>query len=302
MTPFYAQLFPRSAAEGCNAGFRRWGLPLAIDFAVVGGRLYKRVSPSDPAELAELGELEQRASESLITKRWRADRHRWESELTQRFRRANLELQRVEPGKVDDETRRDHIRAILGPFQAGNRQHFDQFLASTFPVGEFIGRASKWAGASPAEAVAALQGSSRASAATLPLLDDVAMALVDVPDAAALLRDRQLPAGLRLGRLRSSSGRLQAALDAYLDEHGQRVVTGFDLPDRTALELPEVLLESITARLNVADRRLPADPNEVTARLRARVPSAIRPGFDEALEEARAAYGLHDQYLGIAHL
>lgn len=299
MTPFYAQLFPSSAEEGLNVGFRRWGLPLAIDFAVVEGRLYYRVTPPDPGELAH---RERCAAETILTKRWRADRHGWEGELNRRFRSDNLELQRVEPSELDDGSLRDHLRAVVDAFQAGNRQHFDQFLASTFPVGEFIARASEWTGGSVAEMVAALQGASPASASSRPALDDVAMALADDPDATTLAQDRRLAAGERLSRLRSSSGRLQAALHGYLEEHGQRVVTGFDLSDRTALELPEVLLESITACRHAADRARPVSPGDVAARLRSRVPTAARPGFDEALAEARAAYGLHDADLGVTHL
>ena len=132
--------------------------------------------------------------------------------------------------------------------------------------GDFIARASEWTGACPADAVAALQGSSPASAGALPLLD------------------------------RSSPKRFQAALGAYLEEHGHRVVTGFDLSDRTTLELPETLLECIT------DRPLAVDGAGATATLRDRVSPATRPTFDEVLTEARLAYGLHDEDLGIAHL
>lgn len=269
MTPFYARLFPRSAADGFSAGFRRWGLPLDVAFAVVGGRLYYRISPADPCEIPE---IERRASESLMTKRWRADRQRWEEGRSQQLRRANLELQRVDPGKLDDGALRDHIRAVVNLFHEGNRQHFDQFLASTFPVGDFIALASTWTGASPADTVAALQGSSPTSAGSLPLLD------------------------------RSSPERLAADLVAYLGDHRHRMVTGFDLSDRTTLELPGMLLGCIATRRVRADRPPAVRAAEATATLRDRVPRADRPRFDEALTEARLAYGLHDEDLGIAHL
>jgi rifampicin phosphotransferase len=269
MTPFYARLFPHSAAAGCNAGFRRWGVPLVVDFAVVGGRLYYRILATDPGNVPE---LERHAVESLMTRRWRGDRQRWESALSQRLREANLELQGFGPGELDDALLRSHLRAVVQLFQDGNRQHFDQFLASTFPVGDFITQASKWTGASPADVVAALQGSSPASAGALRLRDC------------------------------ASPERLAATLDAFLEDHGHRMVTGFDLSDRTTLELPQTLLECIAARLGMAGQPPAIRGAEATATLRDRTPVADRPSFDEVLAEAQLAYGLHDDDLGIAHL
>jgi pyruvate,water dikinase len=97
-------------------------------------------------------------------------------------------------------------------------------------------------------------------------------------------------------RLRASSPEVGAALDAYMDEHGRRIFTGFDLTHLTMLEAPESVLASIAAHLQHEAGPPPA--NDKAATLRERVPTDQRAEFDSLFETARLTYGLRDSDVG----
>jgi len=75
---------------------------------------------------------------------------------------------------------------------------------------------------------------------------------------------------------------------------GYRLLDGFDISGRYALELPDALLRAIRAA--VAERRTEASDVEARiAEVRAKVPEEHRAQFDELLEEARAMYRIRDE-------
>jgi pyruvate,water dikinase len=97
-----------------------------------------------------------------------------------------------------------------------------------------------------------------------------------------------------LASLRSLAGEAGAAVGAYLDLVGNRLIDGFDISGPTALEVPDALLGSI--RIAVSGEAQAA--SEVDARIaevRAKVPAAHRDQFDELLGEARLTYRLRDE-------
>jgi pyruvate,water dikinase len=85
------------------------------------------------------------------------------------------------------------------------------------------------------------------------------------------------------------------ALDEYLRHHGWRLTTGYDLEDRTLIELPEVVLASIRAAAAGPESDDEARAANALASLRARVPESERATFDEIVEDARLSYGLRDE-------
>jgi pyruvate,water dikinase len=75
-------------------------------------------------------------------------------------------------------------------------------------------------------------------------------------------------------------------------------VTGFDVDDRTLLELPSLLLSTVAARVDGRGGSTPV-AGETTARLRERVPSEHRAEYDDLLSEAALMYGIRDDDVGI---
>jgi phosphohistidine swiveling domain-containing protein len=319
---FIASVLPGEVGPAMASGFRRYGLLMeGMRIALVNGRLYSQPKivgapapkegriPSPPPKAVmrlmfllhpELRRRRRTARKALATKLWRADRQRWRTQDAPRFRARNRALGQVVPSKLDDAALLHHFEECLQQFRDGNAVHFINIPASSFPVGDWAGLACKWTGCTPAEAIAILQGSNREAAATLELLEPLADAVARSPEAVTIVRGKG-DAGERLARLRGVSAEIVAALDGYLDEHGHRVVTGYDVTDRTLLEMPHIALASIASQLD--SRRRP-DVTEISraaaTRLRERVPQHARAQYDVLLEEARAAYGLRDEDVSIA--
>ncbi len=95
-------------------------------------------------------------------------------------------------------------------------------------------------------------------------------------------------------RLRALDNEVGAAVGGYLDLVGCRLLDGFDISGRYALELPDSLLRAI--RSSVAGRADDAsDVDERIAGIRAQVPEEHRAEFDELLGEARLMYRIRDE-------
>jgi pyruvate,water dikinase len=99
-----------------------------------------------------------------------------------------------------------------------------------------------------------------------------------------------------LAALRALPGEVGGTVGAYVDVVGYRLVNGLDVGEPYALEMPEVLLQTMRAVGDPAAARPAADGGEAaTAAIRDAVPSAHRQAFDDLLTEARHVYRLRDE-------
>ncbi len=97
-----------------------------------------------------------------------------------------------------------------------------------------------------------------------------------------------------LANLRSLGGEPGAAVSAYLDLVGNRLIDGFDIFQPTALEVPDALLRSI--RIAVAgEAKAASDVDARIAEIRGKIPPRTGTAFDELLGEARLTYRLRDE-------
>src|SRR6185295_65428 len=324
VTPYLRPLFIAGLDAGSRTAFRRYGLPLAgFDFSVVAVPIKKQARPVvpavGPAFLARFGPLvrclfalhpelrrrSRRAAEALARQEWRAEVELWRRELADELRSANLALQEVDPRSLDDAELADHVARATRLLRRGTEIHFQQGVAWSYPVGDWLRRTCAWTGASPASALAVLKGSSPATTAPREPLRLLALAIAEVPAARAALGD---PAGgdgpgEHLAALRASSPRVARALDDYLGEHGDRLVTGYDLADRTLRELPWVVVRSIARHLAAAPETAQAASSPTPAEsLRDAVPAAFRGAWDQSFQEAAVAYGFREEEVGATYL
>jgi len=301
-------------------GLRNYGLLLDhFDVRLVGGRPYLRPRPVGAPEKAsspppkfifkllfllhpELRYRKKRAGEAFATRLWRQDRARWRNELAPQLRRMMLELQQVGLATLDDTALRMQVEATRQACLESWRIHFLLIPADSIPVGDWLRRTCAWTDVTPAEAMLVLKGKARGGVAPLALLDQLADAVRSVEASLEILRDESLDVQSRLEHLRASDSEVAKALDAYLDEYGYRLVTGYDFCDLTLRELPHILLSSIAARIEGHATLQDTDTEAAAARLRNRVPAAARAEYDRLLEEACAAYGFQDENLGITEL
>src|SRR5262249_9910905 len=100
--------------------------------------------------------------------------------------------------------------------------------------------------------------------------------------------------GAVLTRLRTLPGEAGAAMDAYLDLVGNRLLDGFDISEPSALELPDALLRAIRTAVEQGATEA-TDVDERVADVRSKVREEHRAQFDELLAEARLTYRLRDE-------
>ena len=94
--------------------------------------------------------------------------------------------------------------------------------------------------------------------------------------------------------LRLLDGEAGAAMTAYLDLVGNRLLDGFDISEPRAIELPDVLLRAIRVAVEGKSGQA-SDVEERIAAVRAKVPEEHRAEFDELLGEARLMYRFRDE-------
>ena len=82
-------------------------------------------------------------------------------------------------------------------------------------------------------------------------------------------------------------------MSAYLDLVGYRLLDGFDISGRYALEFPDALLRAIRAAVDREPEE--ADGEDRVADIRGRIPAEHREQFDEMVEEARLTYRIRDE-------
>lgn len=310
-SPYLLESFLPAFEAAFAAAFRDWGILLdRMDHRLVHGWLYLRPRPVGAPEkpgglppaivfraLLRLHPALRRrvraARRSLATRAWRGEVDAWEGGLRVRFRRENRALQAVDPATLDDAALCGQIEAARALWVRGLAVHFRHAVAHWIGVGDWLTQTVAWTGTAPSEALAALRGASPASVGPVGLIDRVAAAIRDAPAARAVLLDEAEAADVRLARLRGGAPAVAAALDAYLEEYGYQLVTGYDLSDRTGMELPCMILAGVRARLE-RDAAAGEASGEATAALRAMVPAERRAEYDALLAEACALYGLRD--------
>jgi pyruvate,water dikinase len=220
------------------------------------------------------------AARTLEERPWRDVVRDWKARIRPELEAANLDLQAVDAGQLNDEELADHLDALVAHLRTTYEEHFRLHGYDLGPIGMLIRAGRGWGltatdivpalvGASPstsapAEALAALRAGLEASGATPATLDD----------------------------LRAVSPEMAAELETYLRHRQAMLYSGYDLDTPTLGEAPEVVLSTITSGRSPVAERDAATP--LAAQLRARVPEPDRPRFDDLLDDARGAMDMRD--------
>jgi pyruvate,water dikinase len=203
-------------------------------------------------------------------------------------------LQAVDPEALSDaelvayltRCREHHINMVY--------QHMRHTGAAIVPVGDLLAHTSEWTDVPHSELLSMTRGAAPVSAGASAELEQMVRAFDDDAAARELLHSDG-DAGETLNALRAIDGDVGPAVSAYLDLTGYRLLDGFDISGRYALELPDALLRAIRA---FADKREDDSDEKVQAKIaevRAKVPQEHRAEFDELLEEARLMSRIRDE-------
>jgi pyruvate,water dikinase len=215
-------------------------------------------------------------------RRWRNEVDRWFDHDRADVVATNLTYQRVDLEALADDELLDHARAVLDNLGAQVRLNFVTHGGDLIPAGDFLAHCRRW-DIADTDATALLQGSSPATLETTELLAPVAQALAGPASRPSSVAD-----------IRGLGPDVAAAVDAWLERHGWRLVTSDDIDKPTMAERPALQL---TALLAAVERGAPAAPDPTA--LRNRVPLAERDTFDALLAEARYGMRQRDDNAGV---
>jgi phosphohistidine swiveling domain-containing protein len=290
-TRYWAETHPEAFKRGVRDFTRFYGMLLdTLEMQYVNGFAYKTARPVAEDEIPQRF---QRAEEVIQGKLWREQLRNWDETVKPASIRAHRELQSVDPDELSDDdlvaylTRcRDHHAGMIS-------QHMRFTAAAVLPTGDFLAHVGDWTGVPPAELLGLMRGTAPVSAGASVELERLIAAFGEDPHARELLESEDDP-GRVLEALRSLEGDTGAAVSAYLDLVGYRLLDGFDISEPYALELPDVLIRAI--RVAVSGRVLEtSDVDDRIADVRSKVPEAHQAQFDELLGEARLTYRLRDE-------
>jgi rifampicin phosphotransferase len=291
VTRYWAETHPAPFRRGFGEFTRFYGMLLdTLETAYPNGFSYtmmRLVAPEDvPARI-------QRAQEVFDGRLWREQLREWDDVVKPASLAAHREIQAVEPEALSDAELAGYLTRCHEHHAAMITQHMRFTAAAMIPTGDFLAHAGAWTGLPPSELLGLLRGAAPVSAGASVELHELVAAVAKDPRARELLDSDGDPA-LVLGELRALDSEAGAAINAYLDLVGWRLLDGFDISGPCALELPDVLLRAIRIAAEGRDDEA-AKVQELTLNVRAKVPEEHRDEFDELLGEARLMYRLRDE-------
>ena len=291
VTRYWAEMHPPAFARGYAGMASFYGLPFETrTLAYVNGFCYGQMRPAPPEQMPE---RMQRAGEVFDKKLWREQVREWNEDCKPTSIARHLELQNVDPDLLSDEELITYLRRCADHHGQMIYQHMRFTGTAVIPPGDLIAHVGDWTGLPAAQVLGMMRGASLISGGGSPQGARLVAALRADPAAADRLQGHDEP-GKLLDEMRHEDTDAGRALSDYLDVTGYRLLDGFDISGRYALEMPDVLLRSIRSSIDVRDD----DQAEVEAQIatiRGKVPEQHRAQFDELVEEARIGYQIRDE-------
>jgi pyruvate,water dikinase len=293
ITRYWAEMHPEPFVRGFSEFTKYYGMLLDhIEYRYVNGFAF---STAHPVADQDVPQRFQRAEEVWARKLWREQLREWDETFKPGSIAKHRELQAVDPDALPNEELADYLSRCRDHHAEMIYQHMRFTGAAMICVGDLLAHVGEWTGLDPAQLLTMMRGAAPVSGGEgeSSELERLIWAVRQDPAARALLESDDDPSRIleELRALDSDSGR---AVAAYLDLAGYRLLDGFDIGGRYALELPDALLRAI--RSSVLGRSVgAADVDEQIADVRSRVPDEYRAQFNELLEEARLMYRIRDE-------
>ena len=291
VTRYWAEMHPEPFQRGFRELTSYYGLLIdSIVDRYLNGFAYKSMVPVAESEVPARF---QRAEEAVQGKLWREQLREWDEKFKPASIAMHRELQSVDPDALSDDEliayltrcRDHHIEMIY--------QHMRFTGAAVIPTGDFLAHVGEWSGLPPSELLNLMRGASPVSSGASSELERLIAAINADPAAKEVLQSDGDPGDV-LERLRSFDGEVGTATSEYLDLVGCRLLDGFDIGGRYALEMPDTLLRAIRVAVEQGTPEK-TDIEAEIADVRNRVPEEHRTEFDELLAEARRNYRLRDE-------
>jgi pyruvate,water dikinase len=290
-TRYWTEMHPEPFARGFAELAANYGLPFAgRQLAYINGFMYGTVVPLAPEEIPARFE---RAAEVFATKFWRLQLQEWDETWKPRSIARHRELQSVDADRLDDEGLAAYLRECRDHHADMIFQHMRHTAAASVPTGDLLVHVGEWTGLPPAKLLGMLRGSAEVSRGGSVQLERLISAVRQDPAARSLL-ESQGDAAKVLDELQDLPSEAGQAVAGYLEIAGYRLVDGFDISGRYALEVPDALLRAIQSSVAGVGSE-GADVEDLVADVRREVPDEHRAEFNELLDEARLTYRIRDE-------
>jgi phosphohistidine swiveling domain-containing protein len=292
-TRYWSEMHPEALKRGFRDFTSYYGMLLdTLDYEYLNGFAY--TSPR-PVTHEQAPERFQRAEEVWAKKLWRAQLRDWDEKFKPESIRKHRELQSVDPAALSDQELVAYLEDCHEHHKEMIYQHMRHTGAAMVTIGDLLAHASEWTGVPHAELLSMMQGAAPVSAGASHELARMVAAIRTDPAAQELLRSDEDP-GEILDRLRNLSSETGQAVNAYLELTGYRLLDGFDISGRYALEMPDALLRAIRVQVDGGgSEATEAETEAKIARVREKVPDEHRAEFDDLVEEARLMYRIRDE-------
>ncbi len=291
VTPYFSETHPEPFSRGVAEFMAYYGtLIQTMETRYVNGFAYNAMRPAPENEIPERFA---RAEEVWEQRVWREHLREWDDTAKPASIKTHRELQSVDTGSLSD----DDLAAYLTRCREHHSQMIYQHMRFTgsamLPVGDLLAHLEAWSGVTRADALGMMRGSAPVSSGASGELDRLIVAINQDAGARALLGSDGDP-GKVLAELRAFGGDVGTAMSEYLDLVGYRLLDGFDISGRFALELPDALLRAIQSSVNNSGSDA-GDVDDLISEIRVQVPDQHRTEFDDLLAEARLMYRLRDE-------
>jgi pyruvate,water dikinase len=292
-TRYWTELHPAAMRRGSGEFMSYYGILLGnLECDYVNGFAYTSLRPLAEEEVPKRFA---RAEEVFAGKLWRDQLREWDETFKPASIKVHRELQSVDPDELSDPDLAAYLTRCHEHHAEMIFQHMRFTGAPSVPIGDLLAHAGEWTGVPPAELLGMMRGAAPVSAGVSAELGHMIEAIRADPGARELL-DSDGDPGRVLDELRALDSDAGRAVTEYLDLTGYRLLDGFDISGRYALEMPDVLLRAI--RVSVADAAPDSSESEVEAKVaevRGKVPEEHRDQFDDMLAEARLMYRVRDE-------
>jgi phosphohistidine swiveling domain-containing protein len=290
-TRYWMEMHPEPFKRGFSEFTRFYGMLIGtLDYRYVNGFVYSTMVPAPENEIPERFA---RAEEVFEKKLWREQLNDWDSTFKPEAIAKHREIQAVDPEALSDEELVEHLRRCRAHQTEMIYQHMRFTGAAMVSVGDLMVHVGMWTDIPGGELLGMLRGASPVSAGASVELQQLVAALGQDSAARELLESDRDPGEVLFG-LRTFDSDAGRALSAYLDLVGYRLLDGFDISGRYALEMPDVLLRSIRAAVGPRERTQDESADRLES-IRERIPEEHRAEFDELLEEATLMYRIRDE-------
>jgi hypothetical protein len=292
VTRYWTEMHPEPFRRGFREFTAYYGMLInGLESEYVNGFAYHHVMAVPDEEVPERFE---RAQAVIAGKLWREQLRDWDETFKPASIRTHRELQSVDPDELSDAELCAYLARCRDHHTEMIYQHMRHTGAAMIAIGDLLAHAGDWTGIPPAELLGMMRGAAPVSAGVSGELAELIAALRADPVALELL-ESDGEAGLVLAELRTLDSDAGRAVSAYLDLTGYRLLDGFDISGRYALELPDALLRAIRVSVAGSDDDSAADVEAKIDEVRERVPEEHRDEFDELLGEARLMYRIRDE-------